>query len=227
MSTITRRSFMRCMSLAIAGIGFSFVWPRQTEAEALWAKMTSIVADIGTAARTTKDFVDAIQAVKGLLPQAGSAPQTAPSGMASQHMQPFHAQMPDSYAGGNQWLPRLQDVAAQHGNAWVPSGTQGFLGINLTGIWGHPQNLNDQTYVRQFGPYLNVIAGIGGMPTFVGEGLFDPMNNIMQVLGVSIDNVVWDLRAQVFPNWTLQGVMTAQSLFGQIVQRPIAMMKLA
>ncbi|NGZ09626.1 MAG: hypothetical protein CV088_09605 [Nitrospira sp. LK70] len=229
MNTITRRSFMQCISLGVAGIGFGFVWPRATEAEVPWAKIMSIVSDIGTTAQTTKDVVDAIQAVKGLLPQAGSAPQTAPAGVTSQHMQMFHSQMPDAYAGGNQWLSGLQSVAAQYGNSWVPSRTQGFLDINLTGVWGHPQNLNDQTYIRQFGPYLNVIAGIGGVPTFLAEGLFDPMNNIMHVLGLCRGefDIPCELRARINTDWTLQGLLTGQGPFGQIVQMPIAMMKIA
>lgn len=226
MSTITRRSFMRCISLGFAGVALDSVWPHTTEAEALWAKITSIVSDIGTAAKTTKDVVDAIEAVKGLMPQAGSAPQTAPSGVASQHMQPFHAQMPDTYAGGNQWLPGLQNVAAQHGNSWVPSRTQGFLGINLTGIWAHPQMLEDQTYIRQFGPYVNWVAGIGGMPIFLGEGLFDPASNVLYVVGQFMGGIPMEIRAQVFQNWTLQGVMRRLEPVGY-AGVPFAMAKIA
>lgn len=226
MSTITRRSFMRCMSLGIAGIGLNLVWPRQTGAEVPWVKIMSIVSGIGTAARTTKDVVDAIQAVKGILPQAGAVPQIPPSGIPPIHMQQFQPQVQDSYEGGRQWLPGLQNVAAQHGNSWVPSRTQGFLGINLTGIWAHPQMLEDQTYIRQFGPYVNVVAGIGGMPMFLGEGLFDPASNVLYVLGQFMGGIPMEIRAQVFPNWTLQGVMRRLEPVGY-AGVPIAMAKIA
>ena len=208
-------------------MGFGFVWPRTAEAEVPWAKIMSIVSGIGTAARTTKDVVDAIQAVKGLMPQAGAVPQTPPSNATPMHMQPFHAQMPDTYAGGRQWLTDLKNVAGQFGNPWVPSRTQGFLGINLTGIWAHPQMLEDQTYIRQFGPYVNVVAGIAGIPMYLGEGLFDPASNIMYVLGQFMGGVPIEFRAQVFQNWTLQGVLRRLEPTGQFAGVPVVMAKIA
>lgn len=227
MSQMTRRNLMKCFSLGVVGAGIGFVWPRQTEAEMTWDKIMSIVSDIGEVAETTKDVVGAIEAVKGLLPKAGSAPQVPPTGIPSPHMQPFHAQIPDTLAGGRQWLPELQSLAAQHGNAWVPRNTQGFLGVDLTGIWGHPQMLNDQTYIRQFGPYLNVIAGVNGVPTFLAEGLFDPKHNVIHVLGLCAGGAPCELRAQVFADWTLRGVLIVHGPTGQAVQHQIGMVKLA
>lgn len=227
MSQMTRRNLMKCLSLGIVGTGISFVWPRPTEAEMTWDKIMSIVSDIGEVAETTKDVVGAIEAVKGLMPKAGSAPQVPPTGIPSPHMQPFHPQISDTLAGGRQWLPELQNLAAQHGNAWVPRNTQGFLGVDLTGIWGHPQMLHEQTYIRQFGPYLNVIAGINGVPTFLAEGLFDPKHNVIHVLGLCVGGVPCELRAQIFADWTLRGVLIRHEPTGQVVQRPLGMVKLA
>jgi hypothetical protein len=217
------------MNLGVAGIGFGCMWPRPTEAAVPWAKILSIVSGIGTVATTTKDVADAIQAVKGLLPQAESAPETPPSGITPLRMQPFHPQIPDTFAGGRQWLLGLQNLAAQFGNPWVPSHTQGFLGINLTGIWVAPRDFSDQTYIRQFGPYLNVIGGIGGVPTLFGEGLFDPKNNVMHILGQMnyIVSALVEIRAQLFSNWIVQGMLTTLGPSGRLGQSPFIMVKIA
>src|SRR6266487_6887242 len=102
MSKMTRRSFMQCMNLGVASLGFGCMWPCPAEAAVPWAKVLSIVSGIGKVAATTKDVADAIQAVKGLLPQAESALGTPPSGITPLRMQPFHPQIPDTFAGGLQ-----------------------------------------------------------------------------------------------------------------------------
>ena len=157
-------------------------------------------------------------------PQPSSAPATTaqPSGM-----EPFRPQMPDPYAGGNQWLPAIQQVAAQFGNAWVPTQTQGLAGIDLTGIWCPPGNPMDQTYIRQYGPYLNLVAGIMGMQTAVGEGLFDPVHRSVYIIGVYFNGARVEVRSQLLPNWTMRGVMIVPGPLGFPVQAPHLAVKVA
>ncbi|MGH9962896.1 MAG: hypothetical protein ACREBC_38230, partial [Pyrinomonadaceae bacterium] len=106
----------------------------------------------------------------------------------------------DTFAGGRQWLPELQDLGAQFGNPWVPGHTQGLPGIDLTGIWSDLQYPSVQTYIRQFGAYLNVIAGIGDVPAVFGEGLFDPSHSVVHVIGQN--------RAGIRPLTNLQARQT-------------------
>jgi hypothetical protein len=185
------------------------------------------VSGVGKLAVTTKEVANAIHAVKDLLAQAESIPATPPSNMTPPPLQPFHPQISDPFAGGREWLPELQNLAGQLGNSWVPPRTQGLFGIDLTGIWSPPLNFSDQTYLRQFGPYLNFIAGIGGLPLGFGEGLFDPSTCVMHILGRGIAGVPMDMHGQFFPNWTIQGTMRTQGSFGQLIQLPTLMMKIA
>lgn len=160
--------------------------------------------------------------------QAPQPPSSAPAATDQPSgMQPFRAQMQDPYAGGAQWLPEIQKVAAQFGNSWVPTQTQGLAGIDLTGIWCPPGNPMDQTYVRQFGPYLNLVAGIMGMQTAVGEGLFDPVHRSVYIIGVYYNGARVEVRSQLLPNWTMRGVMIVPGPMGFPVQMPHLAVKVA
>lgn len=159
---------------------------------------------------------------------ADPAPPSAPATTAQPAgMEPFRPQIQDPYAGGNQWLPAIQKVAAQFGNPWAPTQTQGLAGIDLTGIWCPPGNPMDQTYIRQFGPYLNLIAGIVGMQTAVGEGLFDPVHRSVYIIGVYFNGARVEVRSQLLPNWTMRGVMIVPGPLGFPVQAPHLAVKVA
>lgn len=183
-----------------------------------------ILSNLGQAANTASAVLDFVQKMKKLLKEDESA-LTNFSGLKTQPMQPFRSSAPDPYSGGNQWLSQLRNLAGQHGDSWVPTRTQGLLGIDLTGIWSPPINPFDQTYVRQFGPYINVIAGVSGMPTLYAEGLFDPTHGVIHVVGRYVNGAPMEARAQLLPNWTIQGVITTLGLFGQPVQVPFLLVK--
>lgn len=164
-------------------------------------------------------------------PQAGQTPNQPPSAPAAtappSDMEPFRPQIADPYAGGNQWLPAIQQVAAQFGNSWVPTQTQGLGGVDLTGIWCPPGNPMDQTYIRQFGPYLNLVAGIMGMQTAVGEGLYDPEHRSVYIIGVYFNGARVEVRSQLLPNWTMRGVMIVPGPMGFPVKMPHIAVKVA
>jgi hypothetical protein len=191
----------------------------------------AIVSGVGTVATTANTVVDLIQKVKGLMRGTESTPEVwrpTPEILARWHpppMQPFHQSVPDPFGGGRQWVPQLQNLAGQFGNPWVPMSTQSLLGINMTGIWAPPMNPFDQTYIRQFGPYLNMIAGIGGVPTLYAEGLLDPTQAVIHAVGRYVTGAPMEARAQLLPNWILQGMMMTLGPFGQPVQLPIWMTK--
>lgn len=191
----------------------------------------TIVSGVGTVATTANAVIELLQKAKRYLSQAEAAPEMLQptreifARWSPRPMQPFQPRVPDQFHGGRQWLPELQNLAGQFGNPWVPTRTQDFLGIDLTGIWSPPMNLMDQTYIRQFGPYLNVIAGVGGMPTLYAEGLLNPVNAVVHVIGRYVNGAPMEARAQLLPNWILQGVLITIGPFGQPVQVPTVMAK--
>ena len=128
------------------------------------------------------------------------------SSSSSVTMQPFKPQMNDSYAGGSQWLPTLQGVAARFGDSWVPTRTMGFMGVDLTGIWG-PDQMN-LSYIRQYGPYLNIISGVGGSYTMYSEGIFDVNSGVVHVIGCDSMGNSMEIRVNLHSNWCLQGQMS-------------------
>lgn len=188
----------------------------------------AILSTIDTAFKTGSDFINLLNGVKGFLqkapPQAASA---APMPGQMPMMQPFRPQFADPFAGGQQFVPQLQQMAQRNGNGWVPMQVQPLGNINLTGVWCPPMNPMDQTYIRQYGPYLNIIAGVGGMPTLYAEGLLDPMQAMIIARGQYINGSMMEARLQLLPNWMLQGVLAAQGMFGMPMQTPILMGKVA
>jgi hypothetical protein len=189
-----------------------------------------IVQGVGTVASTAKDVIALIQETKKLLKASTQTPlQSAPPPHPgnTMTMQAFHAQMPDPYQGGTQWIPQLQNLAQHTGNSWVPPQTEGILGINLTGIWCPPGNFMDQTYIRQYGTYLNLIAGIGGTPTLYGEGLLNPQNGALFFVGRNLMGASTSFQGQLFPQWIIQGSLQVQNFFGIAVPLPILIGKIA
>jgi hypothetical protein len=191
-----------------------------------------IVSAVGTVATTGNTVVDLMDKVKKYLSKEDAQKMLSgqvgqPAAHASPPMATFQPQMPNPYGHGNQWLPNLQSVAVQHGNPWVPAATQSLLGIDLTGIWVPPGNPYDQTFIRQFGPYLNVIAGVAGTPTVFAEGLFDPTHGVIHVVGRNTNGAPFESRGQLLPNWVLQGWMMTIGPLGQPLQAPYIMGKVA
>jgi hypothetical protein len=192
----------------------------------------AVASGVGTLATSTNSVIEVIQKLKGLLKKAEHTPQALQATpevyarWSPPPMQPFQPRVQDPFAGGNQWIPQLQSVAGQFGNPWVPTQTYGLLGVDLTGLWSPPMNMYDQTYIRQFGPYLNVIAGVGGMPTLYAEGVFDPSHSAIHVVGSYVNGAPMEGHAQLYPNWVLYGVMTTIGPFGQPMQVPTNMVKI-
>ena len=189
-----------------------------------------VVAGVGTVASSANSIISLVQKIKGMLSkETSSSSQENMAFFSSQNssvqMQAFQSQMQDPFAGGNQWIPELQNMACQFGSSWIPQQTQGIQGINLTGIWSPPMNPYDQTYIRQYGPYINIIAGIGGNPTLYAEGLFNPMQGILHVVGKNMIGQPVEAKTQVFPNWTMQGIIITMNPFGQPMQYPLMMAK--
>ncbi len=165
--------------------------------------------------RDRGQVIEMVQEVKQVFQRATDPAQAAAAPpAAAMPMQSFQATMTDPYEGGSQWLPQIQQVAAQQGSSWVPQQTQGFAGIDLTGVWVPPGNMWEQDYVRQFGPYLNMITGVGSMPTGYSEGLFDPASGIIRLAGQYANGSPLEAALQLFPNWTLQGWVSGIGPFG-------------
>ncbi|MFL5798336.1 MAG: hypothetical protein ACJ77A_10445 [Actinomycetota bacterium] len=177
----------------------------------------------------TGQVVDAIQWVKQRLREGDSGtaqPESAEPDANVMPMQTFQAQAADPYQGGENWLPELQQVAAQHGSSWVPPQTQGLGGIDLTGVWMPPGGTGEVDYVRQAGPYLNMITGIGAMQTGYSEGLFDPTSGVVRLAGRYANGVPLEAQLQLFPNWTVQGWVAGMGPFGPVTT-PVFLMKVA
>lgn len=206
-----------------------------------------LISNIGEVAQAAGNVIDVVQKVKGLMQENNQASamfgqmppfgQPIPSGQPSPSMpsfsptmppmMPFQPQMQDPFQGGNQWLPQLSQIAQQFGNGWVPQQTQSLMGINLTGVWCPPMNFYDQTYIRQYGPYINIIAGVNGMPTVYAEGVFNPSNRMVVVVGKNMQGAMIQSQCQLLPNWVLQGSIAVASPWGMPMQYPIYMNKMA
>jgi hypothetical protein len=171
--------------------------------------------------------VDTIQWVKQRFQGGGSGEVQSASavGPNAMRMQSFQPTTPDPYQGGANWLPQLQQVAAQQGSSWVPPQTQGLGGIDLTGVWV-PGGTGEVDYVRQAGPYLNMIIGIGAMQTGYSEGLIDPTSGVVRLAGQYTNGVPLEAQLQLFPNWTLQGWVSGMGPYGPVTT-PVFLMKVA
>lgn len=179
--------------------------------------------------RDTDQVVDAIQQVKQRLQEGGPEAiesTSAETGASAIPMQTFQATAQDPYQGGAHWLPQLQQVAAQHGSSWVPPQTQGLGGIDLTGVWVPAGGMGEVDYVRQAGSYLNMITGVGAMQTGYSEGLFDPTTGLLRLAGLYANGMRLEAQLQLFPNWTLQGLVSGMGPLGPVTT-PVFLMKVA
>ncbi len=184
----------------------------------------SIISSVGTVAKTGRDVVGLIKDVKDLL---SKQPIKEESFNAKQHIQmnSFQSQIDDPYNGGAQWVDSLHSITSQSGNSWIPKQTRGFAGIDLTGIWGTPSNPYDQTYIRQYGPYLNIIAGICGTPTVYAEGIFNPQNGAIEFTGINFEGMQVTAQLTLLPQWTIKGTMSVQTLFNIPIHAQIDIIK--
>ena len=149
----------------------------------------SLLSDLGGIAQGVGAVVDVVVKVKQNFfddPQQMRNIPAEPDWMISQ-MTSCQAGAADPYHGGTQWLPHLTNMAAQQGSGHIPHETFGIGGVDLTGVWTPPGNPFDQTYVRQSGPYLNVIAGLSGMPTLLAEGVLNPVNGAIFLAALARD----------------------------------------
>ena len=192
----------------------------------------SALAGLGTVVSTLNGCIKLFKEVKSWVSEADRTHQDINgqvSGAASMlsGMNSFQPSMQDPFQGGAQWLPDLQQVAGQMGNSWVPNHTQGLQGVNLTGVWSPPMNLMDQSYIRQFGPYLNVIAGVGYQPTLFTEGMLNPENGSIFLIGQNVVGAQVTAQLQLLSNWTIQGTLNPPGPMGQPMQLPIHLVRVA
>ena len=178
-----------------------------------------LVSAVGTVASTGNSIIQLINHVKPLLKEEESNPfafqgQPQAAAWSDPRMQPFHPQQSNPFGQGQQWVPQLEQMAQSHGNGWVPQRTQPLYQFSLTGVWCSPPNWNFQTYIRQFGPYINLVAGIGGQVAAYAEGLLNPTNWCIYIVGYE-QNMPVEIRAQVYSNWTIQGTKLVPGQFGQ------------
>jgi hypothetical protein len=187
------------------------------------------LATVGS--NSSGDIAQVLQQVKVVL-QQGRVDSFAPNVPAEQEpfrpsMQSFQAQQQDPYQQGNQWLGHLQNVAMANGNPWVPQHTQGFYGVDLTGVWASFMNPAQQTYIRQYGPYLNIIAGIGGFQTSYAEGVVNPLNWNVSFIGRFFNGLPSEASCQLFADWSLRGQQLGFDPFGNRIPMPIHLQKVA
>ncbi len=192
-------------------------------------EILGLLSGVGEAVGTANQVLELVNQVKNIMQNSQTTPNVFQGipGQFTPQMQHFQAKMADPFQGQNPWLPQLQQVAQQFGNSWVPNQTYGLMGIDLTGLWCPPMNSYDQTYIRQYGPYLNIIAGVGGNPTLYGEGIFYPQQSMIQVVARSVQGFLVEARGQLFPNWTIQGILVAPNMWGMPTQMPLFIAKVA
>jgi hypothetical protein len=190
---------------------------------ATWRKIYKISTRIGKFAKTGSQVVSLIQNVKELLAEVENEPE--PRIDAPIKMERFRPTIQDSYNKGRQWIPELQNMAGNFGNPWIPKSTQGWGGIDLTGVWLTYQTINELSYIRQFGPYLNWITEIGGYMPFYHEGLFDQEHSVVHMVGQGF-GMLSEIRADLYTDWTLRGEMTVQDSYERR-SSPMAFVKIA
>jgi hypothetical protein len=194
---------------------------------------SAFFSTVSAGVKTANDVLSLINRFKQIGARPGAAMEPAPSihpGVAQPGlppMQPFAPAAPDPFAGGAQWLPYLQQLAGQFGNAWVPAQTSGLFGIDLTGVWAPPMNPMEQTYLRQSGPYLNLITGLAGTPLALAEGIFIPRQSAIFVVGRYATGAPFQAQAQLMPDWTHQGMLAGTNPIGMPFQMPLYMRKIA
>lgn len=177
-------------------------------------------------------FLEILQTVKVALKPDGRKPPVVPplpgeASPAPPPMQPFQPQQADPFHGGAGWLPQLQNLAQQQGDAWVPRQTQGLQGVDLTGIWTPPMAPFEQDYIRQYGPYLNFISGIGSVPFCFAEGVVNPENWFVRLVGRYQTGAPVEVHARLFPDWSLQGTIYSVGMFNFPTAAPLFLRKIA
>ncbi len=120
----------------------------------------------------------------------------------------------DDYEGGLRWVPELTATARQLGKDWVPRTNHDLLGVDLHGIWSDSLDDTDRTYIRQFGPYLNLVMGIGGEPRLTAEGLYDPFHSRIAFVGRTLIGNRCAGFAQLQRQWVLDGEIESAGFFG-------------
>lgn len=213
-----------------------FFYSSEAISRGSWVKtITDVVKLVGTSASAAVDIKTLVQELK---PTLSTAESTGNSDLASfnlavrnsdiqpMYMQPFTPSQVDTYNGGYQWLNQLQEVATGAGNSWVPQQSQGFAGIDLSGVWNNPIVNTEAYYIRQFGPYINLILLMGGTPVGYFEGLFNPENGKVYLYGQNYVGGVMIMEGEVNPDWTTQMTVYSYNAYGQLFYTsPVSMQK--
>ena len=186
-------------------------------------EILGLITAVGTTVSTINGIIQLINNVKPLLRRQGMNPFAfrghPPSGWPDPQMQSFRPQQHNPFGQGQQWMPGLRWVAQAHGNPWVPSHTRPFYQINLTGVWGVPPSLRGRYFIRQFGPYLNVILGLDSETIGYGEGLFNSTNGCLHIVGfiflpremaeLGVPHYPFQIYAQLYDDWTIDGTSSS------------------
>ncbi|MBN2735763.1 MAG: hypothetical protein JXR70_02200 [Spirochaetales bacterium] len=181
-----------------------------------------VVKKVGKANYKDEEIKHLIHEVKSLLEKNVSYVTesiTGDSENTPMEMMPFNPRLRDPYNGGQRWLSQLQqNLGETSPDPWIPDQTHDFFGINLTGIWAPSLNPLDQSYIRQYGPYLNYIIGTAGIPNIFAEGLFNPLTGAISLVGKDIFDNPFIAHLQLSCEWSINGDMTVPDVYGDSVK---------
>ena len=129
-------------------------------------------------------------------------------------MDPYLPEVGDDYNGGRRWHRQIEVLAASLGNPWVPAENHNLLGVDLSGIWQASLDDTDRTYIRQFGPYVNVVMGLTDEPRVLAEGLYDPNSSRVAFVGRNLLGATCVGSTQLQSHWLLDGEVKTTGFFG-------------
>ena len=148
-----------------------------------------------------------------------------PAGSPVRVMGPFR---PGGAAPGP--IPMSTDYLSLASNvpgAWVPGPSEGICGINLTGVWGVVGDLGNITFIRQFGPFFNVIKPAMRNPPLYAEGVFNPATGYLFFTGQHVPGPPAGFEGYLHPNWTIGGTLVRMTPHGQVIPIPLNLMRFA
>lgn len=76
-------------------------------------------------------------------------------------------------AAAAQWMP----------GSWVPQGSSGLPGLDLTGEWSAPSEVGLVAAFRQWGVWLDVLARLRNVPAFYAWCILDPASRRLAMAG--------------------------------------------
>ncbi|MFH2010700.1 MAG: hypothetical protein ABI333_29130 [bacterium] len=171
--------------------------------------------------QSVKDALKDEEYGAGVLEAAAASPWIRPP-----RMDEYLPEVGDSYGGGSPWLPDLRSLAASLGSSWVPTRNHDLLGVDLSGIWRASLDENDRTYIRQFGPYLNLVMGLSSEPRATAEGVYDPFHSRIVFVGRTLLGASCTGYAQLHKHWLLDGELQTFGFFGDPTGELLVLMKI-